>query len=116
MVNSSWLPRTLPRLGRPIRSGASARRPDDCKYTPVFSSDSRRLAGIGPDDTVRIWDVSTGMLLLRLLGRLQIVMFSPDGQELLEANSNGGLILDSTPAKPVVVPLPIAPPPREARR
>jgi WD40 repeat protein/tRNA A-37 threonylcarbamoyl transferase component Bud32 len=93
-----------------------ARWPDDCKYTPVFSPDSRRLAGIGPDDTVRIWDVSTGMLLLRLLGRLQIVMFSPDGQELLEANSNGGLILDSTPAKPVVVPLPIAPPPREARR
>jgi WD40 repeat protein/tetratricopeptide (TPR) repeat protein len=62
-----------------------------------FSPDGRRLAGIGSDNTARVWDVTRGQPVLVLrghTGEITSVAFSPDGGHLATASSSGADVED----------------------
>ena len=65
----------------------------------VFSPDSETLASLGRDDTIRLWDVSTGKLKQTFEGHpfgvfgVNSVLFSPDGQTLASDSSSGTIRL-----------------------
>lgn len=62
-----------------------------------FSPDGRRLVSAGTDGTVCIWDVATGMELLRLkvpgVAQFSHVAWSPDGQQLMAATDRPAIVL-----------------------
>jgi hypothetical protein len=65
----------------------------------AFSADGQRLASVGTDNTVRVWDVSQGggevttpLLTIKAAYVLMAVAFSPDGRRLASAGS--GLTVD----------------------
>jgi len=67
----------------------------------AFSRDGRRLAAVGHDRVVRLWDVTTGREVLHLDGHDDIVgqvRFSPDGQRLATASADGTVrVWDASP-------------------
>jgi WD40 repeat protein len=57
----------------------------------TFSSDGQLLASASDDDTVRLWNPTTGELLQMLEGHtkwVKVVAFSPDGQLLASASQD----------------------------
>ncbi len=68
--------------GRRIVSGGSV-------YSVGFSPDGGRIVSGGGDDTVRVWEASTGAEVLTLTGHANSVMsvgFSPDGQRIVSGS------------------------------
>ena len=67
----------------------------------AFSPDGRRLASVGEDKTVRVWEAATGREVLGLRGHTdmcQCVAFSPDGRRLASCGRDATIRLwDATP-------------------
>jgi WD40 repeat protein len=67
----------------------------------AFGRDGRRLAAVGHDRVVRLWDITTGREVLHLDGHDDIVgqvLFSPDGQRLATASADGTVrVWDASP-------------------
>lgn len=60
-------------------------------YCVIFAPDSRLLASGSSDDTVRVWDITTGSLLHTLRSHsssVHCVTFSPDGLFLVSGSSD----------------------------
>ncbi len=75
-----------------------------------------RIATVGEDDTLRVWDAVTGAELLTLAGS-ETVAFSADGQHIYTHASDGaGLVYDSGAGNRPVFRVPVAPPPRPVAR
>jgi WD40 repeat protein len=58
----------------------------------VWSSDSRRVATVGSDHTIRVWDGKRGSWLCAMEGHRKWILsacFSPDGRTLLTASNDG---------------------------
>ena len=73
----------------------------------AFARDGKLLAGVGPDYTVRIWDVETRKLRSVLRGptwHITTMAFSPDGRLLAGgANDNTARLWDVATGAPVAV-------------
>ncbi|MBB6080979.1 NB-ARC domain-containing protein [Streptomyces paradoxus] len=61
-------------------------------YAVAFSPDGTRLATVGDNGTVQIWDTATGATQRTLTGHtggVRVVAFSPDGTRLATVGDNG---------------------------
>jgi WD40 repeat protein len=67
----------------------------------AFSADGGRLAAVGHDKVVRLWDTTTGDEVLSLRGHGDIVghvLFSPNGQRLASVSADGTVrVWDASP-------------------
>ena len=73
-------------------------------YSIAYSPDGQTLSSGSLDETIRLWDVSTGEHLRTLEGHtdnVNSVVFSPDGQTLVSGSSDGTVLLwDLAPTAP----------------
>jgi len=72
--------------------GASGSRVNAAALSP----DGRRILTANQDDTLSIWDATSGQLLTRFQGHAglaTIVAFSPDGERILEGSADGNAYL-----------------------
>ena len=69
-----------------------------------FSPDGKRLASASSDQTVKVWDATTGQEALTLKGHTSSVgsvSFSPDGQRLASASWDHTVkVWDARPLSP----------------
>ncbi len=64
---------------------------EDRVYDAAYAPDSKNIATVGKDKTVRLWEVHTGQLLKTLNGHKDEVLsvaYSPDGQTLASGGSD----------------------------
>lgn len=62
----------------------------------AYSPDGRRLVSAGQDQTIRIWDLSSGHDLLTLRGHrgwIRSVVFGRDGKRIASASDDGSLFI-----------------------
>ena len=78
----------MPRAGR-RRSHSKGTAARSCGV--AFSADGKRLASTSGDQTVKIWDATSGQEMLTLKGHnggVWGVAFSPDGKRLVSASDD----------------------------
>ncbi|MBC7819238.1 MAG: PD40 domain-containing protein, partial [Planctomycetaceae bacterium] len=67
----------------------------------AFSPDGKRLASASQDQTVKVWNATSGQETLTLKGHaggVWSVAFSPDGKRLASASADGTVkVWDATP-------------------
>lgn len=71
--------------------GSGTSRHSNRVNSVVWSPDSTRLASASNDNTIRIWDVSNGYLIMPLIGHtnwVNSVAWSPDGTHIASASSD----------------------------
>ena len=84
--------------GVPLPAGAVARlgsphlRHGGWVYDIRFSADGKRIASVGSDNTVRVWDAATGkqqFVVRRMDGGFnRVAFFAPDGKMILAVGHN----------------------------
>ncbi len=65
---------------------------DNVRSTLAFSPDGSRLAAIGENKSINIWEANSGRLLQSLIDEDGIILdfsFSPDGKQLVTVNERG---------------------------
>ena len=76
----------------PVVPGASSGSHTGVAFAVAFSPDGARLASVGADGKVKLWDTATGSALRSLSGQEGVVFgvaFSPDGARLATADGDG---------------------------
>ncbi len=76
----------------------------------VFTADGGRLASVGVDADVRIWELGTGLLLATAPGseRLAGVDFSPDGERFVAASVDGSIEVSDSRTGELLVRRPVS--------
>ena len=87
------------KVPRDQATGISDTTADETDVNAIaFAPDGRRLATVGDDGSVRIWDVATAETLMTLKGhtrRVTSVAFSPDGECLASTAPDSSIRISS---------------------
>jgi WD40 repeat protein len=102
MTPTEFLPQVYDELRKLMAAKLACERPGHTLNVTdaVFSPDGRRLATCSPDQTIRLWDLSTGQEILKLrdFWGVRSLRFVSDGRRLMGASFDGKIhVWDATP-------------------